>query len=330
EQALVALAKKSDGSFRDAIKILDQVSSNNSKITLNLVEESLRSSNFDNQTKLLQAILNLSSTQALEIVSDQVNLGVNIKEYILSLMDLLRSILFIKYQLGEALKDDFSVEKYQVLEKLAGRFSKDQLLKTINAFQEALEKLKVTSIPSLPLEIAVVESSELRLKDDDLKIYKEEVIVTPSKENVIVATPVRLVSNQAQDKSKDDAIASPDSSDSPDMVILKDKWNYILETVKPHNYSLEAMLKLVKILECNNNQLVLEVPYAFHQRILEAPKSRNLLESVLSEVLGRSIKVSTVLGKRPVEREELANVEIAADDEIIRVAAEIFNSDSLN
>lgn len=323
EQALIALAKKSDGSFRDAIKILDQVSSISSKITLSLVEESLRSSNFENQTKLLQTILDSNSAQALKIVSEQVNLGVNIKEYILSIMDLLRSILFIKYQLGEALKDSFSEEKYQVLEKLAGEFSKDQLLKAISSFQEALEKLKVTSIPSLPLEIAVVESSELNVKSEkikeDLQIYKEEALVKP--EPVIFEA-----------KPNDDVmvVAVDLSPDSTSMSILKDKWNYILETVKPHNYSLEAMLKLVKILECSDDKLVLEVPYAFHQRILEAPKSRNLLESVLSEVLGRAIKVFTVLGKRPIEREELANVEVAADDEIIRVAAEIFNSETVN
>ena len=74
----------------------------------------------------------------------------------------------------------------------------------------------------------------------------------------------------------------------------------------------------------------MEVPYSFHQRILEAPKSRDLLESILSDILGRQIKVSTVLGSRPQRKEDIANIEVAQDDEIIRVAAEIFNSDSVN
>jgi hypothetical protein len=66
--------------------------------------------------------------------------------------------------------------------------------------------------------------------------------------------------------------------------------------------------------------------YCFHQRILEAPKSRTLLESILADVLGKSVRVSTVLGKREVKTAELANVEIAQDDEIVRLASEIFNS----
>ena len=83
-------------------------------------------------------------------------------------------------------------------------------------------------------------------------------------------------------------------------------------------------------MECIDNQVIMEVPYSFHQRILEAPKNRDLLESIISDILGRQIKVSTVLGNRPSRREDVANIEVAKDDEIIRAAAEIFNSDTIN
>ena len=63
---------------------------------------------------------------------------------------------------------------------------------------------------------------------------------------------------------------------------------------------------------------------------MDAPKSRDLLESVMSDVLGKSVKVSTVLGQRPMVREEIANIEVAEDDEIIRLASEIFNSETVN
>ena len=59
-------------------------------------------------------------------------------------------------------------------------------------------------------------------------------------------------------------------------------------------------------------------------------KFGNTSYMLASEILGRSIKVLTVLGNRPARREDIANIEIAADDEIIRVAAEIFNSDTVN
>ncbi len=104
----------------------------------------------------------------------------------------------------------------------------------------------------------------------------------------------------------------------------------MLETIRPYNFSLEALLRSINVAECSDSTVVLGVPYSFHQRILEAPKNRDILESILSEILGRQIKISTVLGGRPQRVEEVANIEVAQDDEIIRAAAEIFNSDTIN
>ena len=42
------------------------------------------------------------------------------------------------------------------------------------------------------------------------------------------------------------------------------------------------------------------------------------------------MKVLRSLGNRPQRAEDIANIEVAADDDIIRAAAEIFNSDSVN
>jgi hypothetical protein len=130
---------------------------------------------------------------------------------------------------------------------------------------------------------------------------------------------------------KDDQVNQPinlpaEEVNSDELILLKDRWSYILETIRPDNYSLEALLKQAKLLSCDKGSVCVEVPYAFHQRILDTPRSRNLLESVLSDVLGKPARVSTKLGQRPLKIEELANVELAQDDEVVRIAAEIFNS----
>ncbi len=330
DEVLQLIAKQSNGSFRDGIKLLDQLSSIDKTVTVKMIEEILNSSDFNHQVNLLSAIVKKDASSALKLVSKQVELGVNIKEYILSSMELIRQMVFIKHNLGSSIKEDLGSDKYQKLATLAEQFDLKQLLKVIDYFQKALEKMRVASIPSLPLEVAVIESSEVRSKNEELSVYKEEAPTT-----VILASNTRPESKileapvSQDDTVRKDDVVTPTGS-SADLTTLKDKWNYILETIKPHNYSLEAMLKLVTILDCTDIQLTLEVPYAFHQRILEAPKSRTLLESVLTDVLGRPIKVATVLGKRPVEREELANIEVAADDEVIRIAAEIFNSEPVN
>ncbi len=314
EDALKLISKKAEGSFRDALKLLDQLSSSSEKITLASVNEALKSGSMEDQLGLLELIALKDSKKALKFLIELSKKGLNVKEYLNSLLNTLREMVLIKNEITSDSK----------LGEITVNFSQSDLIKLINHLISAQEKLKYTSIPQMVLEVAVLES--LSPVTADLNAERESSLDSGSQ-----------VARNDTEKSESVKTAPPDSkvpiqpiqeavTDSPDIVIIKDKWNYILETVKPYNYSLEALLKHAKVISCDGVSVVLEVPYSFHQRILEAPKSRSLLESVLADVLGKEIKVSTILGARPVRVEEISNVEIAADDEIIKIASEIFNS----
>ncbi len=289
KDALNLLVKKAEGSFRDGIKFLDQVSVLGGKITLEVLEKSLKSTNLELSINLLKFFSQKDTTSALSLILEQTGEGIDSKELILSLMDSLRNMVFIKNGLSSDDED---------LAKLAQSFSNQELVKILDVLQKALEKMKVTSIPSLPLELAIVEIC------GETKIPQApKVVVTEQKTSASI---------------------------SDDIQKLQEKWNFVLETIRPFNFSLEALLRSINIKECSDNTVFLEVPYSFHQRILEAPKNRDLLESILSDILGRQIKVATILGARVTKREDIANIEVAQDDEIIRAAAEIFNTDSIN
>ncbi|MBI2315327.1 DNA polymerase III subunit gamma/tau [Candidatus Daviesbacteria bacterium] len=316
DEALKALIKKSDGSFRDGVKLLDQVASLGEKITAKLIEENFKSGQFEDVLDLIQSFNNKDAKAGLLNIGKQVEKGIDIKQLILSLMDSLRSLALIKNGVGEQLvKSHLTEDKYQSLVKLSGQFANQDLTKTLDLLQAALEKLKFASIPSLPLELVVVEICNGQ-SDDQSELPSPVVFSAIEPQEVVVPTSVipSVASNE----------------DNEDIIRLKEKWTFVLETIRPVNFSLEALLRSINILDCSGTSVAIEVPYAFHQRILEAPKNRDLLEGILSDILGRSIRVSTVLGSRSARREDIANIEIAQDDEIIRAAAEIFNSDTVN
>lgn len=328
-EALKLLARRSDGSFRDGVKLLDQVSSLDEKITERLLEKFLKSTNIENLLEFMGNLDKRDTKKALMLIVDRVNEGVDMKEFMFSLMDLLRSMVFIKNGLGEQLvKENYSEENYRSLLTLSENFTNADLVKDLDILQRGLEKMKTASIPSLLLEMAVVEicgeQTSKTIDDGRLKIEvegrsskmetQEEIHLPPS----IIKDPSSTIDHPSS------------NSDSSDILKLKEKWTYILETIRPFNFSLEALLRSINIRECSETEVIMEVPYSFHQRILEAPKNRDLLESIFSEILGRQIKVATILGNRPKRLEDVANIEVAQDDEIIRAAAEIFNSDTVN
>ena len=253
------------------------------------------------------------------------------REAINSLMDLFRNIMLIKNGVGESLvKPNLTSQKYEKLATLADRFQNRDIVRNLEILQKALEQLKFTAIQSLPLELAVVEicgeeqiqtvddrKSKIGIENRGLKIEKQEINIQPS----ILKEPSSTI---------DLPSSNSNVTDSPDISKLKEKWTFVLETIRPYNFSLEALLRSVRISRITEINVIMEVPYSFHQRILEAPKNRDLLEGVLSDILGRSISVSCVLGTRPAREEDVANIEVAKDDEIVRIASEIFNSDSVN
>ncbi len=309
-EALKFLAKKSEGSFRDGIKFLDQISSSSREITLESLQKSLNSTKFENLLELINSLAKKDTATSLSLVVKHLGEGIDPKEFILSLMDNLRSLIFIKNGLGEQLvKVNLMEDNYQELIKASNVFQNKDLVRFLDILQKALEKLKFVSIPSLSLELAVVEICD---SIDSTQVFIPKVADPPVKQSAEIP------------------IVQDISTINDDITKLKEKWTFVLETVRAFNFSLEALLRSINIKECTENSLIMEVPYSFHQRILEAPKNRDLIESVISDILGRSIQVSTILGSRPQRKEDLVNIEVAADDEIIRAAAEIFNSDSVN
>ncbi len=321
EESLTTLAKKAQGSFRDGIKLLDLLSSFEN-IDQKVIEENLGSGVFENIGVILENIAQKENSKALKNLILEINKGVNIKELTLSFMEMLRQIFLIKYDLGAMVKNEVSLDKYKILESLADKFEMNHLISTLDFFQKSLEQGRFASITSLPLEIAVVESAQLSVFSNQLS-DKSLPVVSPS---------VSLKTSELDDRKQEDQILKTENREliTGDIQKLMDKWTYVLETVRAFNFSLEALLRSAKISECGESKIVVEVPYSFHQRILEAPKSRDLLESIFSDILGRSIKVTTVLGQKPIRADELANVEMAADDEIIKIASEIFNSETVN
>lgn len=327
QDALSLVIKRAEGSFRDGVKFLDQVGSIGGKITRQVVEDNLKSGKFEEIISLAQAIASKNTTESLKVVVDQVDKGVDIKDFMFSLMDLLRSVVFIKNGLGEVLvSPNYSEEKYSQLVDLSQKFTNQSLISALDTLQQATEKLKFASIPSLPLEVAVLEICSL--------VELSEKLQKPESKQAQLVEPPAIVTIEKETPAYipilPDLTNIPSSPDGSDILKLKDKWTFILETVRQYNFSLEALLRQINIKECTTTTVILEVPYAFHQRILEAPKNRELIESLLIDILGRPIRIVTTLGVRPARREDIVNIEVAADDEVIRAAAEIFNSDSIN
>jgi len=332
--AMASIAKHAQGSFRDGIKLLDQLAGFG-KINEKVVMENLGLKGEDSVYVILEGIAKKDIATALKQVVNLIEAGDNAKDLIMAMLDNLQQLLLLKNGLGEQLVKEKAAEHFIALESLAKKFTLPQLVRTIDYIQKSLEQGRYTSIPSLPLELAIVECCIENTEFEPVEKVSGERLTEMAgvKECKEEEKPADIKISESKGIKVEDSVEMDQPlapNPSVDMQKITERWAYVLETVRQYNYSLEALLRSSEVASCEEDVVVIEVPYTFHQRILEAPKSRDLLESILADILGRAIKVSTLLRPKPTKKEDVANIEVAADDEIISIAAEIFNSETIN
>ena len=109
---------------------------------------------------------------------------------------------------------------------------------------------------------------------------------------------------------------------------IEKNWQEFLNKVRPLNAHVVALLRSTKPLDYDGESLMLEVFYRFHKDKLEEPKIVRMLDTVLEEVMGKTIKLKFSLAKRDskptiaVNRSDVIDVKA---DELEMIAQEIFS-----
>ena len=312
EPALEAISKLSDGSFRDANKILEQVSFAG-KITQEEVEKVAGISREFKIGEFLLLLQNKQTKEALIWINEAVEKGINLKILTEKILDELRKLLLSVFGLEEPLT--------------GLNFTREEVMLLINLFNQAYSELRFSLIPQLPLEMAIIEWGETGGEKCEVgggKLEKEvenEKVDRSSNQNVPPRDPASHFAPHTSNFSLEDVIK---------------KWPEILEKVKPLNHSVQAFLKAARPKECEGEFVVLEVFYKFHKDQLEKDQCRRIFEKVASEVLGQEIKLKCSLSERKNEPPPLPKIDIVPPEQkpnspnqsgadIIKLAEEIFN-----
>lgn len=299
-EAVDGIVARADGSFRDAHKILEQLAFAGKKINKQLFENVYQASQEDELLKLLQEG---QLSQALNWLGKAKVRGADWKTLIQNLLIKLRDELLVLCGVGES-------NQY--------RFSQRELKQLIELFLKAGASLKSAPLPFLPLEIAVIEFCQGMAKASSQGGQEEKTKVReePKEEREVETNPRRTP-------------AEPDNNGGPEAkpLIPLDEvlatWERLLQTVKPQNHSVEALLRSARPTGVKGKAVVIEVFYEFHKGRLETSKCRAIVEAALQEVLQQpKLMIEYVLGEK---RKSAALIKSSKDDsDLVQAAEEVF------
>ena len=162
EPAIVAIARSAEGSLRDAESILSQTVafSFDKKITLNEVESVLGTVRFGKIKDFLGFLAENNLEQSIRFINNLQNEGYQLHEVMKPVIGFLEKTLLLKLDATqeESLKLEFNQEEIDALKQLAKTFETQKLKTLLKEFMLALPSVKKAIIPSLPIELVIIET----------------------------------------------------------------------------------------------------------------------------------------------------------------------------
>ncbi len=286
--ALEAISKSARWSFRDAIKTLEQITSQKVALKKEIIEEFLFKTRSFDTDNFLSLLVKKDTKNALEEVEKAFTYGLSMEGLIEMILGAVRGALLAAVGIGN--------------EKLEG-LDKSDLITLARLFSEANGELKDAVIEQLPVEVAIIKWGE-----GDVKTESEEVNLQASE-----VKP----QNQSSDLKHQSSFKE----------VTDEVWREILIKVRPKNASTEALLRAAKPVSYDGTTLTLGVYYRFHKERLEENFHKRLLEDVVAETVGRKVSVVCTLTEPPVRKVQPSTVLTEGEDkDIIKVAEEIFGN----
>ncbi len=157
EDALLMIARQATGSLRDAISLLDQLSSMGEHIQLDMAQKVLGTATNQLVIELVDAILARRTDQGLDCIHRALDSGSDPRQFARQMVDYLRGLLLIR--LGNPDRVEATPEIRQQMLKHAENYALGHLLETIRLFNNAAVDSRSGWQPGLQLELALAEST---------------------------------------------------------------------------------------------------------------------------------------------------------------------------
>jgi DNA polymerase-3 subunit gamma/tau len=313
DEALSLVARQATGSLRDAISLIDQLSSIRKVITLETAQNILGTATSQAVLDLGQAIQDHDSARGLEVIHTALDAGTDPRQFARQVVDYLRTLLVIKLNGSKDL--ELLPEVRSLMEAHAQNFSTEQLIATINQFNAAATDLKANWHPGLGLELAFAAS--LTAPAEQPKTFIAEPIshpVTstsrhPEKTGTDAGTP-KVSSPKESSESVSAPQPAPVTSAQVDFNLdnLQERWDQIKREVRQMDQVAGALLNSSRIVSANDALLTLGFSSDLLREKMMSEKMLRSVRKVLSKYFLQVITINSIVFSKSETGSDAADV----------------------
>ncbi len=316
EAVFVEIARQATGSLRDAISLLDQLTSTTDHITLELAQTILGTATNERVIRLINALIQKDAGAGLTQIGQALDNGTDPRQFARQIVTYLRNILLFK--MDNAVKIEVADETRKMIHQHASEMTLQDLLRAIEAFNQATVEEHANWHPGLGLELAftaflaqpeVSPPPAITPVSPDEKSSPQPQIppATPEATKQAEKKPdPQLSATQKTTKQKKQPVSTPekpDSSQTPpaeegalNLNTIQAKWKEIKQKVGQHNRRAEALLNSCRLLNYRDDTLILGFSSKLVKDLMEKKEGNiTLTTDILEEVCGAPINIKCLV-----------------------------------
>lgn len=283
EDALLQIAKKADGSMRDAQSILDQIISfSGGEIIFEHVAQALGVIHQDLYFEVTQHIREKDLKKILLLAQNVFDSGYDLNEFILGLEDHFRNILIARTMKSVELIEVSENYLDQYME-LAEAFSENDLIAFLQSINETAQAVKMSQQPMLKFELGLVKLVKMPSAIDIEEILHHLQALKKKRQS-------KTVSDNSSVSYGEDA---PPENSSPGMSLslehIRNKWPAILQEIHNKRPSLASVVEKAKPAKYANQILSLKFDQinSFEKNLVESTKK--MIEQITGSLVGIAV-----------------------------------------
>jgi len=306
--AVRILARKADGSMRDALSLLDQITAfAGDKITerdvvnaLGLVDKQLL---FD----FTHAIAAHDSRKALQLVAKVIDGGVDVVDFTSELMEHFRILMVLAADENAASELNLNPEEIKQYQEQAGYFSLGDVLRLLKIAGDLNADLKFGLNERLVLEVTAVKMAELESTvklEEVLEHLKQEspqntdsLFSQAEKKNygIEAAGKVTLVKPQEPERP----LTPPVHTRAINLALIQDQWDEYLNHLRRKSAMLSSQLHMGQVKDVKENQIkvVFGATGSNSKEILERPDNLRTITDDLKQFFQSHVSISFEVDK---------------------------------
>ena len=325
EPVFVEVARQATGSLRDAISLLDQLTSTNEEITLAMAQTILGTATSLRVIDIVDALVAKDAAAGLEQIDQALDTGTDPRQLARQVVSYLRNVLL--YQMGHLDETDLPVEIKPRIHAHASQLPLPELLKAINAFNQATIDEQANWHPGLGLELAFTEylvepaaataaaptpetkpqvkasaqpkPTQPAPKSEPAEKPTQERAAEPEKSEPQPEKPkqepAKTKPEPVEEKAPEEKSATPVVEGDLSLSDIHKQWRKVKAMVGKHNPRTEGLLNTSKVVGLKDNTLILGFKSETLKDMMDKGGNLTLTADILEEVFGRPIGVNCIV-----------------------------------